>query len=69
MPEPARISTCQGRNAEHRRHRLIALPPNATRDEAIIAAHASGGYSYQQIAEHFDVHFTTVGRIVRAAKQ
>ena len=42
---------------------------HTTRDEAIIAAHASGGYSYQQIAEHFDVHFTTVGRIVRAAKQ
>ena len=42
---------------------------HATRDEAIVAAHASGGYSYQQIAEHFDVHFTTVGRIVRAAKQ
>ncbi len=38
------------------------------RDEAIVAAHASGGYSYQQIAEYFGVHFTTVGRIVRAAK-
>ncbi|MBL0163827.1 MAG: transposase [Xanthomonadales bacterium] len=42
---------------------------HATRDEAIIAAHASGGYSYQQIGEHFELHFTTVGRIVRAAKQ
>ncbi len=33
------------------------------------AAHATGEYSYQQIAAHFGVHFTTVGRIVRAAKQ
>lgn len=37
------------------------------RDEAIVAAHASGGCSDQQIAEYFGVHFTTVGRIVRAA--
>lgn len=39
------------------------------RDEAIVAAHATGGYSYQQIADHFNVHFTTVGRIVRLAKR
>ncbi|MBS61743.1 helix-turn-helix domain-containing protein [Salinisphaera sp.] len=32
------------------------------------ACHASGGYSYAQIADHFGVHFTTVGRIVRASK-
>lgn len=38
------------------------------RDEAIVAAHATGGYSYQQIAEYFGVHFTTVGRIVRAVR-
>lgn len=36
-----------------------------TRDEGIRAAYATGGYSYQQIAEHFGVHFTTVGRVVR----
>ncbi len=35
------------------------------RNTAIIAAYASGGYSYQQIAEYFGVHFTTIGRIVR----
>jgi len=35
------------------------------RDTAIIAAYATGGYSYQQLADHFGVHFTTVGRIVR----
>lgn len=28
-------------------------------------AYATGGYSYQKIADYFGVHFTTVGRIVR----
>ena len=35
------------------------------RDVAIVAAYATGGYSYQQIADYFGVHFTTVGRVVR----
>jgi len=35
------------------------------RDTAIIAAYATGGYSYPQIADYFGVHFTTVGRVVR----
>lgn len=35
------------------------------RDTAIVAAYATGGYSYQQLANYFGVHFTTVGRIVR----
>lgn len=35
------------------------------RNAAIVQAHATGGYSYQEIAKHFDIHFTTVGRIVR----
>ena len=39
------------------------------RDAAIAAAHATGAYSYQQIAEAFGLHFTTVGRIVRAARK
>jgi REP element-mobilizing transposase RayT len=38
------------------------------RDAAMVAAHATGEYSYQQIAEHFGVHFSTVGRVVRQAK-
>jgi len=38
------------------------------RDAAMAAAHATGEYSYQQIAEAFGVHFTTVGRAVRAAR-
>lgn len=37
-----------------------------SRDEAIRVAHATGAYSYQQIADHFGLHFTSVGRIVRA---
>ena len=35
------------------------------RDDSIRAAYQTGAYSYQQIGEEFDVHFTTVGRIVR----
>ena len=35
---------------------------------AFVRAHATGAYSYQQIAEHFGVHFTTVGRIVRGGR-
>ena len=38
------------------------------RDAAIIAAYATGGYSYPQIADYFGVHFTTVGRIVRGGE-
>lgn len=37
----------------------------ADRNQAIIAAHATGGYSYQQIADYFGLYFTTVGKIVR----
>jgi len=37
------------------------------RDAAMIAAHATGEYSYAQIARFFGVHFTTVGRVVRRA--
>ena len=42
---------------------------HSDRDDAMVAAHATGAYSYQQIAEHFGVHFTTVGRAVRQAKR
>jgi REP element-mobilizing transposase RayT len=38
---------------------------SGNRDAAIIAAYATGGYSYQQLADYFGVHFTTIGRIVR----
>ncbi len=39
------------------------------RNRAICAAWATGEYSYAQIAAHFGIHFTTVGRIVRAGRQ
>ena len=39
------------------------------RNRAVLAAHETGEYSYQQIGRHFGVHFTTVGRIVREARQ
>ena len=38
------------------------------RDAGICAAWATGEYSYSQIAAHYGLHFTTVGRIVRAGK-
>ncbi len=38
------------------------------RNAAIVRAHATGGYSYQQIAQHFGIHFTSVGRIVRGGQ-
>jgi REP element-mobilizing transposase RayT len=38
------------------------------RNAAIIAAYATGAYSYQQLSAHFGIHFTTVGRIVRGGE-
>jgi DNA-directed RNA polymerase specialized sigma24 family protein len=56
-------------------HRRPAAPTLAhiakrapDRNSAMIQAHATGAYSYQQIAEHFGVHFTTVGKVVRRGK-
>lgn len=58
-----------------RAQRRVPPPPladivarHSNRDEAIAAAHATGHYSYTQIAKHFGLHFTTVGRVVRRAK-
>lgn len=42
---------------------------HASRNEAIVSAYATGEYSYQEIADFFDLHFTTVGKIVRAARK
>jgi REP element-mobilizing transposase RayT len=56
-----------------RAHRRAPVPPLAdigvkyrNRDRAIRAAYATGAYSYREIAEHFDLHLATIGRIVRA---
>ncbi|MES9859064.1 MAG: hypothetical protein ABW166_21100 [Sedimenticola sp.] len=38
------------------------------RDEGILAAYATGEYSYQQIAVHYGLHFTTVGKNVRKTR-
>lgn len=35
------------------------------RNSAIRAAYATGGYSYQVLADYFGIHFSTVGKIVR----
>lgn len=47
---------------------LAAIEASHTdRDEAMIAAHATGAYSYREIAAHFGLHPASVGRIVRRA--
>ena len=38
------------------------------RNQAIVAAYATGEYSYQQIADFFGLHFTTIGKILRKAR-
>ncbi len=43
----------------------VIAESHAVRDKAIVAAYATGAYSYRQIAEHFGLHLVTVGRIVR----
>ncbi|MEO5343692.1 MAG: transposase [Gammaproteobacteria bacterium SHHR-1] len=40
-----------------------------SRNDAIVAAYATGAYSYQQLADFFGLHFTTVGKILRRARQ
>ena len=48
---------------------LRQIEKSATdRNAAIVQAHGTGMYSYQQIADHFEIHFTTVGRIVRGVR-
>ena len=39
-----------------------------SRNEGIVAAYATGEYSYQQIADFYGLHFTTVGKILRKAR-
>jgi transposase len=38
------------------------------RNDAIVSAHAAGEYSYQKIAEFYNLHLTTIGKIARKAK-
>jgi len=37
------------------------------RNRAIVAAYASGAYSYREIAAYFNIHLATVGRVVRSS--
>jgi len=39
------------------------------RNEAMVAAYATGEYSYIRIADYFSVHFSTVGRIIRKSRE
>jgi DNA-directed RNA polymerase specialized sigma24 family protein len=39
------------------------------RNAAIAAAYASGAYSYQQIGDHFGLHFSSVAKVVRNARR
>ena len=39
-----------------------------SRNAAIVVAYAMGAYSYQQIADYFGIHFTTVGNVVRRSR-
>jgi DNA invertase Pin-like site-specific DNA recombinase len=36
------------------------------RNAAIVAAYATGAYSYREIADHFGLHPATVGRVIRS---
>jgi putative transposase len=41
----------------------------STRNEAIIKAYQSGGYTMKQIGEYFNVHYSLVSQIVAASKK
>jgi putative transposase len=47
-------------------HQIESDAPD--RNEAIVTAYATGAYSYQELADYFGIHFTTVGRVVRNRK-
>jgi putative transposase len=72
----ARLQTKQRDDVQipiaHRRPRppsLLKIERSAPdRNTAIVMAYATGAYSYQEIATHFGIHFTTVGRIVRSGE-
>jgi hypothetical protein len=52
-----------------RRAKPLSLPmierSAPDRNTAIVIVYTTGAYSYQDIATHFGIHFTTVGRVVR----
>jgi len=52
-----------------RRGTVLALKEyerlSGCRDEAIVSAYASGGYTMKEIGEHFGLHYSRVSRLVR----
>jgi REP element-mobilizing transposase RayT len=57
IPKAQRRAPAPSLAAIARRHR--------DRNEAIVAAYATGAFSYREIGEHFGLHLATVGRIIR----
>jgi putative transposase len=56
--------------AQRRPPALAQIPQGSgEREAAILAAHATGAYTYRDIAEHFRVHLATFGRLVRGGMQ
>ncbi|MES9899971.1 MAG: hypothetical protein ABW148_13245 [Sedimenticola sp.] len=47
----------------------VIASDHGNRNAAIVAAYATGAYSYREIAFHFGIHLATVGRIVRKGMQ
>jgi REP-associated tyrosine transposase len=39
------------------------------RNGALVEAYASGGYSYQELGDYFNLHFTSVGNIIRKDRE
>lgn len=44
---------------------LTQIAEGQGRDEAILDAYASGGYSLKEIGDHFRLHYSQVSRIVK----
>jgi len=71
MPEKIPVQTDQ-LNIPRARRRGPAPPLEAIaaehpeRNAAIFTAYATGTDSYREIADHFDLHPVTVGRVIRS---
>jgi DNA-directed RNA polymerase specialized sigma24 family protein len=71
MQEKVPVQTDQ-LNIPRSRRRRPAPPLEAIaaehpeRNAAIVAAYATGAYSYREIADHFGLHPATVGRVIRS---
>jgi DNA-binding CsgD family transcriptional regulator len=54
--------------SSHRRPKPKALEDyerqSKTRNEAIVAAYGSGGYTLKEVGEYFGLHYSTISRIL-----